>query len=92
MNENFVVDFQKMNVFEALKKSISKGDLFTVKKILNSKRLPLDCVDPENGYSLLFYSILYHQHSIAEYLIEQEPNLALSVVRFLVFMYFSLGL
>ena len=63
--------------FVELKKEISKGNLFGVKKLLETKRLPFDCVDPENGFSLLFYAILYKQEKVLNYLLKVCPQLGL---------------
>ncbi|KAJ3201285.1 hypothetical protein HDU82_008233 [Entophlyctis luteolus] len=54
-----------------LKDSVATNDLEGFRRIVETKKLPLQCVDAQNGWPILFYAIKYHQNQIVSYLLEK---------------------
>ncbi|KAI8815296.1 hypothetical protein BJ742DRAFT_876179 [Cladochytrium replicatum] len=54
----------------SLRAAVIEGNLVNVKKYLTSKKLPIKCPNPENGWPLLFYAIQYGQNEVVAYLLD----------------------
>ncbi|KAJ3164079.1 hypothetical protein HK101_000530 [Irineochytrium annulatum] len=54
---------------QVLRDAIANGNLPLTRKIIARKRLPVNSIDPENGWPLLFYAIRFNQKVIVDYLL-----------------------
>ncbi|KAJ8324100.1 Target of rapamycin complex 2 subunit avo2 [Batrachochytrium dendrobatidis] len=52
---------------QLLKLAVAEGDLPLLRRLLQSKNLPPNVPDPENGWPMLFYAIAWHQNELLEF-------------------------
>ncbi|KAI8608164.1 ankyrin repeat-containing domain protein [Chytriomyces sp. MP71] len=66
-----IASSEERTLHQSIKDAVATGDLDTFKEIVDKKKLPIQCVDAQNGWPVLFYAIKYGQNQIVSHLLDR---------------------
>ncbi|KAI8831206.1 ankyrin repeat-containing domain protein [Chytriomyces cf. hyalinus JEL632] len=66
-----IASSEERTMHQMIKDAVATGDLSEFKAMVEAKKLPIQCIDAQNGWPILFYAIKYNQNDIMTHLLER---------------------